>query len=249
MRNLLTKSFLFGEESAMVTYDDDTMEVLTWETKDHNGTFIEGTKLNCVYNFRVTISEKNVFKYDIDGVMVGYNLEDTCECIYRKYIEDGKISDSEWAHVNILSDEKIEPNVLEEIGQQLTVMLAQRYGGNIRVAVDNRDILDSPANVVIFYASDENYVIADRREVIPGSGTFGGGVFAEGCVRNSIHGTIEGDMSELSRVLHRIRRNDKISTIEFKNTDRGISVVASTDSGDIVRSIEIYGEKFKLGNK
>lgn len=249
MRNLQTKSFVFGDSGVMVTYDDDTLEALSWETKDHNGKFIAGVKLNCVHDFRITVSEKHIFKHSLDGVVVGLNLEDTCEDIYRRYVNDGDIEDSDWAYVNILSAERLEPSVLMEIGSGLRHVYQQRYGGELNVAVGNDDIFNSPANVVIFYADGDNYVIADRKEVMPCSGVWGGGIFAPEHVNNRVHGTIESDMAELSRVLHRMRRNDHIQLVDFSLTDRGVVVTASAESGSIVRTLEVYGDKFKIGNK
>lgn len=249
MRNLQTKSFTFGSEAALVTYDDDTMEALTWETKDHNGKFIEGVKLNCIYSFRITVSDKHIFKYDMNGCIIGYSVDETCEWIYRKYVEEGIIEDGDWAYVNILSSEPIDPKLLDELSTTLRVRLAKRYGGELRVAVGNTGVLDSPANAVVFYVDDENYIIADRKEVIPDSGVFSGGLFGTEHVNNRIHGTIEGDMAELSRVLNRIRRNDHIQTFDLSLNDRGLCVTATGESGSIVRTLEVYGEKFKLGNK
>lgn len=249
MRNLQTKSFMFGSESALVTYDDDTHEALTWETKDHHGKFIDGVKLNCIYSFRTTISERHIFKYDMNGCIIGYNIDETCEWIYRKYVEEGIIEDGDWAYVNILSTEPIEPKLLDELSTALRVRLAKRYGGELRVAVDNTGILDSPANAVVFYADDDNYIVADRKEVMPDSGVFSGGIFGTEHVNNRVHGTIEGDMAELSRVLQRIRRNDTIEQIDFSLNSRGLVVTTTGESGSIVRTLEVYGEKFKLGNK
>lgn len=251
MGTLITNSFLFGEIAAMVTYDDETMDVLTWATKDHHGNFIPGVKLNRVYNYRLSADERHIFKFDIDGVWAGdFNLDEVCEKLYRMFIEDPDINETDWAYLNIRSDMEIAPNVLIDIGERLSHHYTTTFGGELHVAVDNVGVTSAVAVPTIFYTSDENYIIADRKETIVSEGSFGGGLFGNESVPNAIHGTVEADLAELAKAMYRIRRNPAIHVLEVGINEAGITFAAYRDSeGKVSNTLNVPGDKFKLSNK
>ena len=250
MGTLITNSFLFGEEAAMVTYDDETMDVLTWATKDHHGNFIPGTKLNYVNHFRLTVDERKVLEFDVDGDFTErFCTDDVCEQLYRMYVGDNEIKDGDWAYINVLSPMPIRPDVLERLGAEIRQNYQRRYGGDIHVALNNVDVYKSPAKAVVLYASDEQYIIADRQEAIVKDGSFGGSVFGNSSTHNSVYGTVESDLAELSKALYRIRRNPDIHILEVDINDDGIIFSAIRDpAGKYSTALSIVGDKFKLGN-
>lgn len=251
MRSLLTKSFLFGEEAAMVTYDDETMTALTWATKDHHGSFIPGVKLSRVYSHRMSVDERHIFKFDIDGVWTKeFHLDDVCEKLYRMFLEDPDIEETDWAYLNIRSVMQIEDNILLEIGESLRQLYTTRFGGELHVAVVNVSITNEVAVPTIFYTDDENYLVADRKDVIVSEGSFGGGLFGMESVNNSIYGTVEADLAELSRIMFRIRRNPAIHSFEVEANGGNITFTAIRDAErTALNSLSVPGNKFKVCNK
>lgn len=250
MRNLLTKSFLFGEEAAMVTYDDDTKDALTWATRDHHGNFIAGTKLNYINHFRLTVDERKVLEFDADGDFTGrFSTDDTCELLYRMYVGDNEIKDGDWAYINVLSPIPIRPDVLERLGAEIRQNYQLRYGGDIHIALNNVDVYKSPAKAVVLYVSDEQYVIADRQEAIVKDGTFGGSIFGNNSTHNSIHGTVTMDLEVLAKAIHRIRRNPEIISLEVDVSDSHIRFTAvKNEERTELNGVSIPGSKFKISN-
>lgn len=250
MGTLITNSFLFGEEAAMVTYDDETMDVLTWATKDHHGNFIPGTKLNYVNHFRLTVDERKVLEFDVDGDFTGrFCTDDVCEQLYRMYIGDNEIKDGDWAYINVLSPMPIRPDVLERLGAEIRQNYQRRYGGDICIALNNVNVYKSPAMAAVLYVSDEQYIIADRKETIVSEGSFGGGLFGNDSVPNTIHGTVEADLAELAKAMYRIRRNPAIHVLEVGINEAGITFAAYRDSeGNVNNTLNVPGDKFKISN-